>query len=616
MNLLSIRRTPTVLLSAVCIIAALAQPAGANPVHIAALENADHRASVNFPKILKEADINLYEEIFTVQESGDLNRADKLIAKLDDKILVGHVLAQRFLHPTKYRSQYKELKDWLAKYGDHPQARRLYKLATRRKPRNWRAPKRPTLGSLYGNDVARSRYTIPRKKLSRAKRRVANKIKRQLRWWTRKGWTKAIKKSLNSKQTKSLLSLAEYDQAQARLGASYFAAGRDEWAYARASKAAKRSGRYLPEAHWTAGLSSWRMGKHDVAAYHFEAVADAGSSSSWLLTAAAFWAARTNLVNRKPEKVSKYLKVAAAHPRTFYGLLARRILGVNTTYNWAAPNLESSAMKALAASKAGKRALALVQAGEFRRSERELRYLAVRAHKDLAQGILAFASRTAMPALAVRLDKMMFPNGGDFDGAAYPIPPWQPKKGFRVDRALIYALIRQESGFNPRAKSWAGARGLMQLMPRTASFVARDRRLRWGKRRTLFKPEYNLELGQKYIEILLKEKHINGDLFMLAAAWNGGPGNLSKWRRKTNHMNDPLFFIESIPSRETRIFIERVLANLWIYRNRLGQPTPSMDAIAAGKWPVYHALGQGPIRVAERGSTGSDSSGDNNGKQQ
>ena len=223
----------------------------------------------------------------------------------------------------------------------------------------------------------------------------------------------------------------------------------------------------------------------------------------------------------------------------------------------------------------------------------------MRADKNLAQGILAFASRTAMPALAVRLDKMMFPNGGGFDGAAYPIPPWQPKKGFRVDRALIYALIRQESGFNPRAKSWAGARGLMQLMPRTASFVARDRRLRWGKRRTLFKPEYNLELGQKYIEILLKEKQINGDLFMLAAAWNGGPGNLSKWRRTTNHMNDPLFFIESIPSRETRIFIERVLTNLWIYRNRLGQPTPSMDAIAAGKWPVYTALGQGPIQVAK-----------------
>ncbi|MEQ9055057.1 MAG: lytic transglycosylase domain-containing protein, partial [Roseovarius confluentis] len=159
--------------------------------------------------------------------------------------------------------------------------------------------------------------------------------------------------------------------------------------------------------------------------------------------------------------------------------------------------------------------------------------------------------------------------------------------------------IRQESGFNPRAKSWAGARGLMQLMPRTASFVARDRRLRLGKKGTLYKPEYNLDLGQKYIEMLLKDGQIKGDLFLLAAAWNGGPGNLNKWRRTIKHLDDPLFFIEAIPSRETRIFIERVLTNLWIYRNRLGQPMPSLDAIAAGQWPVYIPLGQGPIRVAE-----------------
>ncbi len=52
-------------------------------------------------------------------------------------------------------------------------------------------------------------------------------------------------------------------------------------------------------------------------------------------------------------------------------------------------------------------------------------------------------------------------------------------------------------------------------------------------------------------------------------------------------MDDPLFFIKSLPSRETRIFIERVLANIWAYRDRLGQPSPSLDAIAAGGWPIY-----------------------------
>ena len=85
----------------------------------------------------------------------------------------------------------------------------------------------------------------------------------------------------------------------------------------------------------------------------------------------------------------------------------------------------------------------------------------------------------------------------------------------------------------------------------------------------------------------------------MAAAWNGGPGNLNKWRRRIDYMSDPLFFIESLPSRETRIFIERVLSNLWIYRNRFGQRTPSLDAIAAGEWPVYVDLGQQAEEMAE-----------------
>lgn len=243
--------------------------------------------------------------------------------------------------------------------------------------------------------------------------------------------------------------------------------------------------------------------------------------------------------------------------------------------------------------------MALLQAGETLRAERDLKLLVARHVDDFAGPVMALAARAGMPALAVKLDAVIYPNGGGFDGAAYPVPPWVPKKGFAVDRALIYAIIRQESRFNPTAKSWAGARGLMQLMPRTASYVARDRRLRGSKRHSLYEPEVNLALGQKYIHILLKDAKIKGDLFLMAAAWNGGPGNLNKWRRQVDHLDDPLFFIETLPSRETRIFIERVLANLWIYRTRLGQPAPSLDAIAAGDWPVYTALDTNPLAAVQ-----------------
>ncbi len=86
---------------------------------------------------------------------------------------------------------------------------------------------------------------------------------------------------------------------------------------------------------------------------------------------------------------------------------------------------------------------------------------------------------------------------------------------------------------------------------------------------------------------LLTHERINGNLFFLLAAYNGGPANLAKWQTETNFNDDLLLFIESIRSRETRSFIERVLTNYWIYRLRLGQATPSLDAAASGHWPLY-----------------------------
>jgi len=554
------------------------------------------------PSPLSADDAALYRDIFDVQDRGDWKKANRLIARLSDRMLMGHVLAQRYLHPTKYRTKYKELKAWLGQYADHPDAPRLYELALRRKPANWKNPKRPIRGYLQGSSHNVTVITPPRgKRLSRAERRQVRGLKRKIRGLLRSGWTKAAKNLLATKQARRLFSSFEMDQAKARLAAGYFAAGRDEWAVKWAAEAASRSGPWLPEANWTAGLASWRLGHRTAAAEYFEAASAVRGASDWVTSAAAFWAARARLIEGRAELVNPLLVRAAAYPRTFYGLLARRILGVPNKFDWHIPITQDGGFGNLMALPAGRRALGLIQIGEQRRAERDLRGLAGRSGTKLAREILALAGTANLPALAVRLNGMLYPGGGGFDGAAYPVGDWIPADGYHVDKALVFALIRQESGFNPKAKSWAGARGLMQLMPRTASFVAHDRRYHRGgaTRSTLFDPRVNLKLGQKYIEILLKDSKIDGDLFLMAAAWNGGPGNLNKWRRNTDHMNDPLFFIESLPSRETRNFIERVLSNLWVYRDRLGQPSPSLDAIAAGQWPVYIPLDNEPEQVAE-----------------
>ena len=552
------------------------------------------------PKVLNSHDVKSYQAIFKLQEDGQWDRANKLIKGLQEPLLIGHVLAQRYLHPTKYRSKYKELKEWMALYADHPDANRLYKLALKRKPKNWRAPKLP-VQALKRVNINSPKVILPRKKnLSRSESRKVRFLKRQIRSYLRKGWTKSVKKLISTKEVKSLFSDFELDQAKARLALGYFFAGRDEWSVMWAKEAANRSGQYLPEANWTAGLASWRMEKFKLAAQFFKAAATTKGISSWMTSASAFWAARAYIVSGEPQKFNKMLGLAAAYPRTFYGMLARKILDLPITFSWSPPELVQAKLNALLKVPAARRALALLQIGQSYRAERDLRGLAKRSTLETCLDILALAARTNMASLSVRLNDLLYPNGEGFDGAAYPLPTWTPKGGYNIDKALVFALIRQESAFNPKAKSWAGARGLMQLMPRTAGFVARD----WRFHRTasalgtLYKPEINLMLGQKYIKILLSDRKIKDDLFLMAAAWNGGPGNLNKWRNNTDDLGDPLFFIESIPSRETRIFIEKVLTNLWIYRDRLGQPTPSLNAIAAGQWPVYKAFDNMPDLLA------------------
>jgi soluble lytic murein transglycosylase-like protein len=139
----------------------------------------------------------------------------------------------------------------------------------------------------------------------------------------------------------------------------------------------------------------------------------------------------------------------------------------------------------------------------------------------------------------------------------------------------------------------------MQLMPSTASYMARRENFNYS-RRALYRPDLNLDLAQRYLRYLLQGQYVDGDLVRLATAYNGGPGNLRKWLRNTEHHGDPLLFIESMPSRETRFFVERILTNLWIYRERLGQPAPSRKALATGRWPSYVGLETGPQEVASR----------------
>ncbi|MCB1803558.1 MAG: lytic transglycosylase domain-containing protein, partial [Gammaproteobacteria bacterium] len=161
---------------------------------------------------------------------------------------------------------------------------------------------------------------------------------------------------------------------------------------------------------------------------------------------------------------------------------------------------------------------------------------------------LAMAGRLSAFAYSIS-SRLEARDGLRFDLALFPVPVWQPKDGYQVDRALIYAIMRQESAFITTARSVAGARGLMQLMPATAAFIGSDRSLRREKVDKLYDPKFNLTLGQKFLKFLLDRDTLKNNLFFVLSSYNAGEGNLQRWSVR----DDPLLFIEAMHLKETRI---------------------------------------------------------------
>jgi len=549
------------------------------------------------PQVLSPDDIALYTRIFEVQKSGDWKTADRLINQLSDNVLMGYVLYQRYMHPTAYRSKYAELKNWMAHYADLPMASKICRLALHRKPAKARAPHKPRLKKYRARKAGIKKPHFEKQRRSRVQRRRVQRINRYVKSLLARERPTQVLHYINRKDVRRDLSNLEYDQILRWIAAQYFFERVPKKALVQAQKVIERHREAIPLADWTAGLAAWQLGEHDRAALHFEALAHAPYVSRSVRAAGAYWAARAFLVTRQPQKVTPLLEIAAAAPLNFYGVLANRQLGVTGAYDWKMPTLSRTMGAALLKNASVRRAVALSQIDHAYQAEEEIRR--VHAHLDPSQdrALLALSARLNLPAAQLQIAEYATTKG--LEAGLYPIPSFEPASGFQIDRALLYAFMRKESKFLPHAKSRVGARGLMQLMPRTASFLAHDRSLRRGSDK-LFEPGFNLDLGQKYLGQLMSSTKPKGNLFMLTVAYNGGPGNLRKWRNELTTNTDPLFFIESIPSAETRNFIEGVLTNLWIYRHRLGQKSPTLEAAASGKWPIYKAIESKDGRVAIR----------------
>lgn len=546
---------------------------------------------------ISKGQAEIYERIFAFQSQGQMMKADKEIRNLHDERLLGHVLYQRYMHPTAYKTSFEELKYWLDLYADHPGADRIYKMALARKPADFTAEinepvKLGGIGIVREPTVDRAkRYKSDTVKRNAAQRKDVRELQSAMYKNIRKGAPTNALKVLNTYSGARYLDKHEKNILKSQIVAGYFYAGKREKAYAIAKKIIQESGEKAPRAAWIAGLVSWKRGDYEKAAQYFAISAGSEYSSGWASAASAFWAARSNMRAGNVKDVSKWLHVAYSHPRTFYGLLAARALGKDYQFNWKIPTFTRDYFKLLNGTPQGRRALALVSAGQNHLAEVELSRIDIDKDEKLYTALLAYADFASLPSLAYKVGSYLSDAGRNsfYDTALYPIGPWEPTSGYQIDPALIHAIMRQESRFNPHAGNASGATGLMQLMPATASYIT-GKDYKGAGRHKLLSPQVNLDIGQLYIKRLVNNRLVGGDIIKLLVAYNAGPGNLLKWKREIGEDVDPLLFIEMIPVAETRGYVEHVLSNYWIYRLRDSKRTESLDVLAQGQWPSYLEL--------------------------
>ena len=563
-----------------------ARPVARHPVFVPpppVIELDEITPVAGLPTALDANTLAVYRRIFQEQAAGQWGQADGEIAKLTDKTLMGYVGAQRLL-AHNYTARYDQLAAWLQDYNDHPDAPAIYKLALARKPKG--------AGDLTPASFVRQASLSPSFAAARtvngADAARASELRARLEQMSNDGGFNAAFALLDRKTTADTLGPQEVELWRGRIRTRALEADSQRGVQVPVDISAP------PDANWSAGLGAFTRGNMQEAARRFELVADAApdQASSWTLSAGAFWAARANLLAGNPQKFAPYLKRAALFDRTFYGLVAQKVLGMRIEPHWNVPPLDGAMAGVLNNDRVGHRALALLQLGSATAAERELFSASLDADPQFIESILALANKAVLPTLSIRVGNAAWDQRHKlkgYDGAMYPMPPWQPLNGFSLDKALVYSFMRQESAFNPKARSLAGAMGLMQLMPGTARLVTNKYAPETAGANP-YEPSANISLGQAYLVTLLDS--VDGNLVRAAAGYNGGPGNVMRWDNTLNASQDPLLYVALIPLNETRDYVQRVLANYWMYSIRLGQPTPSLDQIAAHEWPRYVAQGK------------------------
>jgi soluble lytic murein transglycosylase len=339
-------------------------------------------------------------------------------------------------------------------------------------------------------------------------------------------------------------------------------------AYAAATDSGLTAGPDAADAEFAAGwIALCKLHEPEKAAKHFANLEHIGTSPI-TLGRALYWEGRAaEARGDKPASQGFYAR-AARHNTTFYGMLAAEKLGQRLTLP-SDPAITPAARAAFENRDAVQATRLLFDYGQrelFRVFVLNLDDVLPTA-EDEAQ-LVDLARNYGEMDVSMKAARAAAQRGFILPQRAYPMHNLPDGGG--AEPALVLAITRQESGFDPNVRSGVGARGMMQLMPSTAAILARRIGVSYSPGR-LDEPDYNMRLGSTYLGQLVNQ--FSGSYVMAAAGYNAGPGRPTQWTQfcgdPRGGSTDPVDYIECIPFSETRNYVMRVMENMQVYRAKL-----------------------------------------------
>jgi soluble lytic murein transglycosylase len=338
------------------------------------------------------------------------------------------------------------------------------------------------------------------------------------------------------------------------------------------------SGPIFAELEFLAGWIALReLNQPDIAYNHFVRLyGDVKLPIS--LARGAYWAARAADAMGQPQTAATWYGIAAPQITTYYGQLAAAHLGDAETVSLKEPTTTPEENAAFERNELVRLARDLAQLGDSDDLPPFLRRIADAAQTQADYVLAARLARSLdRPDIAVTAAKHASYAGVTLIDEGYPVADLPA--GGNIEAPLVLAMTRQESAFDRGAISGAGALGMMQLMPATASKIAKGLNLPFSRERLTTDLAYNVTIGRAYLDSLVGD--FSGSYVLAIAAYNAGPARVHQWMQDHGDPRAPeadvVDWIERIPYTETRNYVQRVMENLQIYRMRLGAHQPSLS---------------------------------------